>query len=162
MKLYIGRHCYAGDPSDDPKTERERPLLQEGKVTALAIANAMCDIGEVPNVIFCSPFQRAIMTADIYGRVFGIQVNVIGDMAPVRPLEDAIATLIGSDKLKRVMLVGHVDNTTPAMQTFESNDKWKDLVMGEVRRVNISRKDCSWSLKWGIKPSDIGRKDRKS
>jgi phosphohistidine phosphatase SixA len=162
MRLYIGRHCYAGDPDPDPKKERERPLLPEGKVTAAAIANAMVDAGEVPNCIFCSPFRRAIDTADIYGRIFGIQVNVIGDLAPVRPLEDAIATLIGSDKLSRVMLIGHVDNTTPAMKSFDGEDKWPDLVMGEARRVKINRDDCSWSLKWGIKPSDIGRKDRKS
>ena len=95
------------------------------------------------------------------GKALGVQVNVIGDLSPVRPLENTIADLIGSDKLKRVMLLGHVDNTTPAMNSFDGPG-WDKLVMGEVRRVRINRDDCSWSLKWALKPSDIGRKDYKS
>ena len=159
MKLYIGRHGYAGDPETDPKKERERPLTSEGKATVLAIAKAMGDVGEIPKVIFSSPFQRAIMTADIYGKVLGVQVNVIGDLAPMRNIDAALLNLLSYPKCKRVMIVGHVDNTGPAMKTFDGDTKWKDLVMAEVRRVRMDRDSGDWSLRWGIKPSDIGCKD---
>ena len=155
------RHCYAGNPSRDPVIERNRPLTPEGKATALAMANAMRAAGEVPKYIFVSPFIRAQMTADIVGKALGVQVNVIGDLSPVRPLENTIADLISSDNLKRVCLIGHVDNTTPAMNSFDGPG-WDKLVMGEVRRVKISRDDCSWSMKFTLKPSDIGCKDYKS
>ena len=159
MKLYVGRHAYAGDPSPDPKTERERPLTAEGKATALAVARSMGDLGEVPKVIFCSPFARAIMTADIYGKELGIQVNVIGDLAPMRPIEDAILGLAAKGEQKRVMIVGHVDNTTPSMNNLGGDSKWKDLVMAEVRRVRFDRDSGAWTLRWTVKPSDVGRKD---
>ncbi len=160
MKLYIGRHAYAGASSADPKKERDRPLTPEGRAMAKAIANAMAAAGEIPRVIFSSPFQRAIETSDIYGKTWGVQVNVVGEMAPVRPLTNSIADLLQApEKLKRVLLVGHVDNTTPAMRELEDGDKWKPLVMGEVRRVTMSRSDLCWTLKWQIRPSDLGLKD---
>lgn len=160
MKLYIARHGYAGDSSTDPKQERERQLTAEGKATVLAVANAMSDVGEVPNIIFCSPLARANMTADIFGRVLGSSVNVIGDLAPMRNIDAAILNLMSYAKAKRVMIVGHVDNTTPAMTGFDGDSKWKDLVMAEVRRVQIDRDSGDWKFRWGIKPSDVGRKDR--
>lgn len=159
MKLWIGRHAYAGNPSKDPQTERERPLTTEGKATAKAIAMAMRTAGESPKVIFCSPFTRTVMTADIYGAILGIQVNIIGELSPMRPMEDGILGLINKDRIKRIMLVCHVDNTGPAMRNFDDSDKWPDLVMAEVRRVDMDRKDGSWSLKWRLRPSDLGLKD---
>jgi phosphohistidine phosphatase len=162
MRLYVGRHNFAGDYSADPKQERNRPLLPEGKRTAAAIAQAMSDAGEVPKVIFASPFERAKQTADIYGKLLGVQVNIIDDLAPNRPLEDRILELMGHKEMKRFMVLGHVDNTTPAFNNFGSknSDDWDDLVMGEVRRLSIDRKSGAWKIKWGVKPSDLGLRDR--
>lgn len=162
MRMWVCRHAYAGDSLPDPKAERERPLLPEGKATALAVAKALLAAGEVPKVIFCSPFMRTIMTADIYGKTMGVQVNVIGEFAPMRPLEDSILNLMSHGEQRKIMVVGHVDNTTPAMNNLGGDTKWKDLVMAEVRRVRIDRKSGQWSIRWGIKPSDLGLKDRKS
>lgn len=169
MKLWLMRHGWAGDFSLDPKKERQRPLTAEGRATVRAIAQTMNDLGEIPKAIFCSPFQRTIETADLIGKELGVQVNSVGDLAPVRPMAPAIADLIGSDRmdvgnvrLKRVMLVVHKDNSTPAMNALGGDSKWKDLVMGEVRRVSIDRDSLEWELKWMLKPSDIGREDHES
>ena len=159
MKIFVGRHAYAGDPSDDPKKERERPLTPEGVKMAKAIAQTVLDGGDVPSAIFSSPFARAVQTADIYGKCWGVQVNVVGTFAPMRPLEDEIMNMISSDKLKRIMIVAHVDNTTPAMRTFGGDVKWKPLVMAEVRRMKIDRDSGEWKLRWSLKPSDVGMKD---
>lgn len=163
MQLWIGRHAHAGSPSDDPKTERERPLTPEGVRMAKALASAMLDAGEVPKTIFCSPFVRAQQTADIYGRALGVsQVVNLGDLAPWRPLTPTLASLIGvkgAERMKRLMIVGHVDNVSPCMQDLATDEKWKPSVMGEVRRVEIDRDSLEWSIKWCIRPSDIGLKD---
>lgn len=161
MKLWVQRHGYAGPTSKDPKKERDRSLQPEGIKIVTAIANAMGDLDEIPKVIFSSPFQRAIETADIVGKILGVQVNVIGDLSPMRPLEDMILGLVAHHEQKRIMLVGHKDNTGPAMNQLGGNDEWEDLVKGEVRRVRFDRDDGSWKLKWALKPSDLGLKDYK-
>lgn len=154
------RHGYAGDPAADPKRERERPLLPEGRATVTAIAKAMLSADEIPNVIFTSPFARTTQTADIVGKLLQVQVNVVDDLAPNRPLEDRLLELMSHGAISRLMVVGHVDNTTPAFENFGGDTKWKDLWMGEVRRLKIDRKSGEWSLKWCVKPSDLGLKDR--
>jgi len=117
----------------------------------------MGDADEVPRVIFCSPYTRALQTADIYGKYFGIRVTPMDDLAPDRPLANRILELMSNDDvIKRIMLVAHVDNTTPSMNKLGGDVKWEDLFMGEVRRVKIDRKTGEWRLKWGVKPSDLG------
>jgi phosphohistidine phosphatase SixA len=166
VKVWLARHSWAGPSLPDPAKERERPLLPEGIKIAKAIAQAMLDAGELPNTIFTSPFARAIQTSDIYGKAFGVGVNVIGDLAPQRPLTPTLQELLsikGEEKLKKAMLVGHVDNTTPAMLDLDTDGEgWDDLVMGEVRRLRIDRKTLEWDIRWCVKPSDLGMKDHKS
>ena len=156
------RHGYAGDPSADPKKERDRELLPEGIATVKAVVRAWQDTDDLPKVIFCSPFARAQHTADIVGKMLKLQVNVIGDLAPMRPLKPGILSLLSSGLIGRVLLVCHKDNTTPAFQDFKGDSDWTDLVMGEVRRVSMDRKTGSWCLKWSLKPSDVGYADRDS
>lgn len=173
MKLWLGRHSFAGatlakrgdsdkplQGATDPKGERDRPLTAEGVRMAKAIARAMRDADELPNVIFASPYIRALQTADIYGTILQVRVNIVGDFSPDRPLAKALLGLMAQDAaLKRIMVVAHVDNTTPAMEFFGGDVTWDDLVMSEVRRVEIDRDKGSWELQWGIKPSDLGMKD---
>jgi len=164
MKLWIARHCYAGDSSDDPKVEMTRPLVHEGVKMAKAIASAMLAMGEVPKSIFCSNYTRAMQTAQIYGKVLGAGVSMVSALAPLQPLTSVLADFVqttGRERMKRVMLVGHVDNTTPTMRDLDDGE-WEDLVMGEVRRVEMSRDDLSWELRWTLKPSDLGLVDHAS
>lgn len=168
MRLFVFRHAFAGPTNNDPKKERERPLLPEGRAVAKAIALALLEIDQFPKTLFCSPFQRAIDTADIIGKTLTdngpkrVQVNVINDLSPVRPVVPGLKSIVGYEDLKRVGIVGHVDNTTPAFKSLKSDDKWVDLVMGECRLIEIDRKDLSWKLVWTLKPSDLGLKDRES
>jgi phosphohistidine phosphatase SixA len=158
VKLWIGRHSWAGPASSDPDKEMHRELLPEGVATAKAIANAMVQADEIPNAIFASPYTRATQTALIYAKIFGVNVAVIGDLAPLRPLTTALVSLVGAtgrEKLKRAMIVGHTDNITPTMRDLDDGD-WAPEKMSEVRRVEISRKDMSWKLKWAIRPRDLG------
>lgn len=127
-----------------------------------AIVKAMVTQDKVlPKVVFCSPLERTKNTADLVGLLLGIQVNVIDDLSPNRPLEDRIVEIMGHGAVKRVMLVGHVDNTTPAFNNLAGDkNAWDDLVMAEVRRLRINRKTGEWKLRWSVKPSDLGLRDR--
>ncbi len=118
MKMYMGRHSFAGPSNKDPKKERERGLTDAGVAIATAIANEMGANDEVPNVIFSSPFFRAQQTADLYGKILGVRVNIIDDVAPNRPMDDRIVELMAHGDLRKFMIVGHHDNTTPAMNLF--------------------------------------------
>lgn len=154
----------------DPTKERTRGLTAEGKRIAAKIAAEIAKADKTPKMIFTSPFARAVETGDIYGRALGeatgkaVRVSNVGDFAPDRPLEPGIAGLISTDGLKRVMIVGHVDNTSPCFNTFNAvnGDDWDDLVMGEVRLIEIDRKSLQWTELWRICPSDVGETDYKS
>jgi phosphohistidine phosphatase SixA len=155
VRLFVGRHSFAGIPVRDPKQERERALLPEGIKIAKAIAAQMLSDGDLPDTIFCSPFQRTTQTADIYGKAWGIQVNVVGTFAPFRPLEEEILGMMAHGEIKNFMIIGHVDNTTPAFRNLGSRD-WPKLVMSEVRKLKIDRDTGDWKIKWTLKPSDLG------
>jgi phosphohistidine phosphatase SixA len=171
MKLYFMRHGPAGPTVDDPKQERERPLLPRGKKLVQAVADAMVAAGEVPNVGFASPLMRASQTADILGATMLFQVNVIDDIAPNRPLEDRLLEMMMHGEVKKVLLVGHVDNSSPAFSnlggdmgkcardTDQGDGDWPDLVKGEVRRIRIDRKTGKWKCRWRLLPSDLGFPD---
>lgn len=160
MRLHVMRHAYAGEFSEDPKKERERPLTSEGRQMAIAVAKAMIDADEIPNIIFASPFFRTTQTADIIGKLLGVQVNTIDDLSPNRPIEDRLLELMSHKEQKRLMIVVHHDNSTPAFNHFAEDDNaWDPLVMAEVRRVKIDRDSGKWKLRWGVKPSDLGLKD---
>lgn len=159
MKLYVMRHAFAGDALDDPKAERERPLKPEGVAVAKAVAAQLASDDEIPSVIFCSPLARTTQTADIIGKALGVQVNIIGDLAPNRPLAPTILELMFSSDIKRFMIVVHVDNSTPAFQDLGGD--WDDLCMAECRKLKIDRDTGEWKILWSLKPSDLGLKDYK-
>jgi phosphohistidine phosphatase SixA len=93
------------------------------------------------------------------GKRLGLRVSVVDDLSPDRPLEDRSLEMMGHGEVKRMLIVGHVDNTTPAMRNLGGDQKWKDLVMAEIRSVKIDRGDGGWKLRWSLKPSDLGLKD---
>ncbi len=189
MKLYVMRHGYAGESLSDPKAERQRPLKPEGREMVKAVANWMLANDEVPTIIFASPFERAKQTADIVGAIFGIGVDIVDDMAPNRPLDNRLLEFIGHGDLRRLMIVGHVDNTTPTFNRFggkfrksvrdSGDDKliensqppasmadngdyfgdWPPLVMAEARRLRIDRKTGEWNVRCRVRPSDLGLTD---
>lgn len=159
------RHAYAGMPKEDPEEERDRPLTAEGRRLARAVAEAVYDTGDIPSVIFTSPFKRAQETADEFARRMceltdePLAVNAVGDFAPDRSIVPGIGDIAGYKRAKRVMVVGHVDNTGPGMNELGGDEKWRDLVKGEIRLVKLNRKSLRWREVWCIKPSDLGFDD---
>jgi phosphohistidine phosphatase SixA len=160
VKLWVARHGFAGDVRRDPTEERNRSLTKEGRATVEAVAKGMRVAGEIPVLILASPYARTLETADIFGKVLDVRVDVLDELAPNFPIADTIARLAEDSEMHRLMIVGHVDNTTPAMEQLGSDDEWPNLLKSEVRRVKIDRKTGEWKLRWQLLPSDVAMPDR--
>ena len=159
MKLWIMRHSMAGNYSDDPEKERDRPLTKEGVGIAEAIAKGMMDMEEMPSVIFASNFVRTQETADIVGKTLKVPVDLIDELAPHLSLTNWVMSIVGNKDMKRVMIVGHHDNLQPCFEELGDGEPFKDLAKGEVRRLDIDRDTGEWEETWQLKPSDVGLED---
>ena len=147
------RHSFAGAPAadSDPQGERERDLKAKGVAMATAVGNELVSRKDdpLPSVIFTSPFQRAVSTADIMGGILGIRVNVVDDLAPNRPLDDRLLELMSHGEVKRIMVVGHHDNTTPAFNNFGGK-------MGPEKRDDDDDLRAALGYQDGTTPGDAG------
>jgi phosphohistidine phosphatase SixA len=143
VKLFVARHCWAGDSVSDPKKERERPLKPEGIAIATAMAQEMADQDEIPSVVFASPLVRAQQTADIYGKILGLQVSIIDDLAPNRPMDYQLLGLMGAGDLRRFMVLGHHDNATPAFNSFGGKMAKEKRPDDDQIRTDLGYRDSS-------------------
>lgn len=140
MKLWLVRHCDAGDHSSDPRVERTRPLTDAGRKQAWAVANRLLALGAAPRVILASPYARTTETADVLGRVLGARVAHEDALQPDRPLERFLArAVLADDGLRRVMLVGHSDNLGPLLRALGHDRADAKLGKGEARHLRVDR-----------------------
>lgn len=162
MKLWLQRHGHAGAFSRDPKKERSRPLTSEGQQTVRAIAQRMIGLGEQPTVIVCSPFQRAVDTATIMGKLLKIEVQQHTQLQPQFPISRLLTSMFEADEkwFKRVLLIGHHDNMEPFLAKYSPKDgpaSVEAFAMGEVRRVEIDRDSLVSVEQMRIRPESVGR-----
>ncbi len=70
MQLYIVRHGIAID-REDPKCppDPERYLTDEGMEKTKQAAKGVAEIGAVPDLMFTSPYLRAVQTAEVFAAV---------------------------------------------------------------------------------------------
>ena len=108
-KLYIIRH---GKSSWDNEglDDFDRPLAERGIRSANEMAHRLNDKGLVPELIFSSPASRALNTALIMSRIWGLEAGdlQIHDpiyMAYVSELEQVVAS--ASSQVGNLAIVGH-------------------------------------------------------
>jgi phosphohistidine phosphatase SixA len=176
VKLFLVRHSEAGGHASDPQVERERPLTEFGIEMAEAMAELMLKSSApayvLPNFILCSPYQRAVQTADIFGRALGIDVSIASELSPDSPAKSLIEMLLADDAHKRPMVCGHHDNLVPAMCAFGGDmGEWArpndDFSRGDfpmmakagVFRVSIDRQTGEWVGRDRYCPSEAGYPD---
>jgi phosphohistidine phosphatase len=72
MILYLVRHGIAVDRTD-PKCppEAERPLTARGVQKTRSAALGLRELGAKPDVMFSSPYVRAVQTAEIFAEALG-------------------------------------------------------------------------------------------
>ncbi len=152
MKLYVARHGYAGEPIlDDERADDDRGLTSAGRRDVEAVA-VEADIA--PSAIFTSPLRRARETAEVFGRRFRAPVKVATALHRHDDPESWLRRAVLDGGLKRVMLVGHVDNLPDLMS--ELGDQPVDrLKKGELRAYRIDRETGAWTERWRITPDEL-------
>jgi len=78
MLLIFIRHGKA-EPKTDGKPDKERELTEEGKADIEALAKIL---PTEPRKIFTSPYKRAIQTAEIIGKIWGVSIEVKEELSP--------------------------------------------------------------------------------
>lgn len=161
MKLYVARHHFAGDyRHDDPRAERLRSLTAAGRMQARAVGNALRGKGVRPTVVLASPLARTIQTADIYGEILRAPVEPSDSLVPHMPVSRFLQKL-GERGMRRVLVVGHHDNLSPAIAELLDGETAPDddLLMGEARGYDLDRSAGTLDEVFRITPKDLGLAD---
>lgn len=160
MKLWVMRHGHAGDASPDPLLERGRGLSAEGRQTVGVMAKELASRKKQPSIIVCSPFQRTVETAQIVGKVLGVNVQQHPQLQPQFPVSRLLRQMMKADErvFYRVLLIAHVDNLVPFLAYFSPQRAGVDsIAMAEIRRLNFDRSSFAWNEVDRILPVQLGR-----
>ena len=110
MKVLIVRHGAAGDKKEWAKSHADddgRPLTAEGREDVRRVAKRLRDLLPALDVVATSPLARAVQTAEILGKAYGVEPVVERALEPNRDVEDCVKWL-KRDRVKDVVaVVGH-------------------------------------------------------
>lgn len=154
--LFIIRH---GKSSWDVEglDDIERPLAPRGTMNAETMASRLLEKAEVPELILSSPACRALNTALIMSRIWGLdpgalQIHDTLYMAYLTEIEEVVGGV--PDHIKKLAIFGHnpsftmyanqfldnpLDNLPTAgvvIVTLES-DSWKKINRSHVRKLYV-------------------------
>jgi phosphohistidine phosphatase len=104
MRLLVFRHGIAEDRSADGM-DASRALTKEGVARTCAAARGLALLTDPPAVILTSPKVRAVQTARAAADAFGVEMEVLPDLADGPP-EPALRALASRPE-ESVMIVGH-------------------------------------------------------
>lgn len=118
--MFIVRH---GKSSweDEELDDIDRPLAERGLRNADTMANRLKELGEIPELIFTSPANRALNTALIMARIWGLdsdslQIHDALYMAYVPEIEEVVGEAPGS--IRSLAVFGHNPSFTLYANTF--------------------------------------------
>ncbi len=106
-EFYFLRHGIAA-PKDDPSfpDDSERPLINDGIKKTRAAARGLAALDIEFDRLFTSPFRRARETAEIVGKMLGIKVEELPELAANRSVSELLGAL-EAIKDEHILLVGH-------------------------------------------------------
>jgi phosphohistidine phosphatase len=113
MRLYLVRHGIAIN-RDDPSSpaEVDRHLTPRGIERTRAAARGLAKLGVRAEIMFTSPFLRAVQTAEIFCEALGYPVKKIRRTDALKPDARPVQLLAEVARLKSdsVMCFGHAPN----------------------------------------------------
>jgi phosphohistidine phosphatase len=111
MKLLLFRHGPAVDRvtwRGRGKEDFLRPLTGDGRVRTRAAARGLSRLVESPGAMATSPFARAVQTADLVARAFGVDAaEELHAIAPDAAPPEILPWLEARVRLDLVALIGH-------------------------------------------------------
>ena len=142
--LFLIRHAHAEKFSESNR-DIDRKLTSEGMKVASLLGKYLSDEGVVPDVVICSPAERAQMTAELVATQLGHSMNDIQVVdglyaASVREFVEYLTSL--SQKYQTVLVIGHnpaITYTADYLCETEING----MIPGSVVHISFAKK--SWN-----------------
>jgi phosphohistidine phosphatase len=109
MFVWIVRHAVAADRDEFSGPDEERPLTEKGRKRFRTFCRTLTEQVEAPNLIVTSPLVRAVETAEILAREFGVKLRQVerSDLLCPGAPADELLTFLASHNARTVAAVGH-------------------------------------------------------
>lgn len=142
--LFLIRHAHAEKFSESNR-DIDRKLTSEGMKVASLLGKYLSDEGVVPDVVICSPAERAQMTAELVATQLGHSLNDIQVVdglyeASVREFVEYLTSL--SQKYQTVLVIGHNPAITYTAD-YLCDTEINGMIPGSVVHISIAKK--SWN-----------------
>jgi phosphohistidine phosphatase len=139
--LFLIRHAHA-EKFSESNHDIDRKLTSEGMKVASLLGKYLSDEGVVPDVVICSPAERARMTAELVATQLGQSLNDIQVVdglyeASVREFVEYLTGL--SQKYQTVLVIGHnpaITYTADYLCETEING----MIPGSVVHISFAKK----------------------
>ncbi len=106
MHIYVIRHGKAEEDSGSG-LDRDRVLRKKGHRQAEWLARVLTEREPVPKLVLCSPYERAMETAEPIWAAIGMQAQIDDRLGADRSLSDAIDVLLDARGSGCVAIIGH-------------------------------------------------------
>jgi len=106
MDIYVIRHGKAEEDSSSG-LDRDRVLKKKGHKQAAWLAEVLRDRDPAPRLVLCSPYARAMETAEPIWEAIGMQSQIDDRLGAERSLSDALDVLLDARGSGCVAIIGH-------------------------------------------------------
>lgn len=106
MDVYVIRHGKAEENSSSG-LDRDRVLKKKGHKQAQWLADVLKTREPAPKLVLCSPYARAMETAEPIWATIGMQSQIDDRLSAERSLSDALDVLLDARGGECVAIVGH-------------------------------------------------------
>lgn len=151
--LYFVRHGAAGDASEWPGSDFDRPLTPKGRKQMARIAKRLAKMEIEVDVIRTSPLVRARETATLFGDALGLD-HVVNDERLANGFDPRAleAVLRDCGGIEHLMLVGHEPSMSDTVGRIIGSARI-DFKKGAIACVNVPKPDsASGTLLWFCPP----------
>jgi phosphohistidine phosphatase len=169
MQLLVIRHAIAEDPeewSSSGGVESERPLTEEGRSRMLRGASGLRAVAPAIGLLASSPYARAMQTAEIVAREYGIDdVESVDALVPEGSLTQTSSWLRACDgKVETVAIVGHEPHLSRLVTWLicGTRDSRVELKKGAACLLAFDRRVAGGAatLLWSLTPKQLRRLGR--
>jgi phosphohistidine phosphatase len=162
MKLLIVRHAIAMEREDFAPTGKSddlRPLTATGRRRMRGVAKGLATM-VVPDLIATSPLTRAMETARILSRAYGIEIGATVDaLRPDRSPDEFITWAKTQPADSTVAIVGHEPHLSQLIGwlTTGRDSAFVDLKKGGACLLDFEGppEKCGATLLWLMRPSQL-------
>jgi len=160
MKLWLIRHAAAVDADEFSGSDLERPLTLKGRRSAKAAFKQLARTRSAPNVVISSCAVRAIETAELFSKAFGVsdirQTATLNPGCAFREIKKIVADL--PKGIEFAALVGHEPDFSDAVSRWTTGGKLS-LVLKKGGLVELELHDDGTVDLVMAFPPDILNKD---